>query len=114
MARINVGRILHVARASGPWLISVAAFALSALLVLAVWYRVEFAQALLLLLVPMVLAAALSLQAARAIEAAAPEGPDLVRKLLRHRSRVQVLGMVAIFLTALYGMHHNLAALRVW
>ncbi len=114
MTRINVRRLLDIARVSGPWLMGAVAFALSGLLVLAVWYRVEFAQAVLFLAVPLTVVGALSLSAARGIEDAEPSGDELVRRLVRHRFWTQLVGVVAIFVTAMFGMYHNLAALRAW
>ena len=87
---------------------------LSGLLVLGVWYRLEFAQAVLFLAVPMTLVGALSVSAARGIADADPAGAELVRRLVRHRFWTQLVGMAAIFVTAMFGMYHNLAALRAW
>ena len=53
LVRINITRLLYIARTSGIWLIAFLCFILSALLVLAVYYQIEFAQAVLFLLVPM-------------------------------------------------------------
>ena len=112
--RINVNRILHIVRVSGIWLMAFMAFVLSALLVLAGWYQVEFAQAVGLLALPMTLVGALSVRTATHIEAAMPEGVELVRRLMRHRFWTQLIGMLAIFVTAMFGMYQNLAALRSW
>lgn len=114
LARINARRLLGIAEASGTWLVGAVTFALSGLLVLGLWYRVEFAQAVLFLAVPMTAVGALSLRAARGIEEAGPQGAELVARLLRHRLWTQGVGMAAIFATALFGMYHNLAALRAW
>lgn len=114
LTRINVGRILHIVGVSGPWLAGFAAFVHSTLLVLAVWYRIEFAQAVLFVALPMTLVGALSVATARAIAEAPPTGADLARRLIRHRFWTQLVGMLAIFATAMYGMYHNLAALRAW
>lgn len=114
LAHINARRLLAIAEASGIWLVGVLTFALSALLVLGAWYRVELAQAVLFLLAPMTAVGALSLRAARGIEEGDLGGAALVARLLRHRLSTQGVGMAAIFATALFGMYHNLAALRAW
>lgn len=114
LARINVRRLIHLAEVSGLWLVGAVTFALSALLVLGVWYRVEFAQAVLFLAVPMTGVGAMSLSAARGIAEADPDPGELVRRIVRHRFWTQAVGMVAIFATAMFGMYHNLAALRAW
>lgn len=112
LARIHAGRLLQVARSAGLWLLAAAAFLLTVLAVLGFWYGVELAQALAFLLLPFAPVAALSIRAARGIEAEAARGEALVARLLRHRRAVQAVGTAAIFVSALYGMWHNLAALR--
>jgi hypothetical protein len=117
LARINVARLLFVARSSGLWLLGAAAFVLTGLLVLGFWYDVEFAQAVLLIALPMTGVGAMSLAAARRLEAAGLGagglgGEALVRALLLHRLRTQLIGMASIFVTALWGMYRNLAALH--
>ncbi len=114
LARINVRRLLAIAQVSGLWLVGAVTFVLSTLLVLGVWYGIEFAQAVLFLAAPMTAVGLLSLSAARGIAEADPDLDELVRRLTRHRFWTQVVGMVAIFVTAMFGMYHNLAALRAW
>ena len=111
LVRINVNRLLYVGRTAGLWLAGVAAFVLTTLVVLGFWYGVEFAQAVVLLALPMSLVGAMSLSAARRIEAEAPQGEALFRALSRHRTWTQGIGMLAIFVTALYGMYQNLLIL---
>jgi hypothetical protein len=111
LVRINVNRILFIARTAGLWLAGFATFLLTCLALLGFWYGVEFAQAVVLLLFPMSLLGLRSIAVARNIEAEAPEGELLFRRLLRHRFWTQGLGMVAIFVTAMYGMYHNLRIL---
>lgn len=113
MVRISVNRILYVTRTAGLWLLGFVAFALTALLVLAFWYWVEFAQAVVLIALPMSLVGAMSVARARAIEAQAPEGEALVRVLLRHRLWTQVIGMIALFVTAMFGMYRNLTVMPI-
>ena len=55
MVAINVSRLLYIAETAGVWLIGMSAFLLSTLAVLAFWYQVEFAQAVIFLLAPMTL-----------------------------------------------------------
>ena len=112
IAAINVRRILHVAREAGPWLIGLAAFSLTLLGLLGFAYGIEFAQACFLLLLPMIAVGALSVRTAAAIEGAGAEDADgwadLAGRLGRHRLMVQGLGVVSIFVTALWGMWQNL------
>lgn len=108
MVRINVGRILYIGRVSGLVLLGSLSFLLTGLAVLAFWYDIEFAQAVFLILLPMSVVGALSLSTARLIETEQPSGEDLRRRLTRHRFWTQVIGVISIFVTAMYGMYQNL------
>lgn len=108
LVRINVGRILFIARMSGPWIVASTFFFLTVLFMLAVFYSVEFAQALLCLLFPLCLVGALSVHTALGFEAEGLAGRDLHRRLLRHRIIVQFIGMLSIFGTAMFGMYQNM------
>ncbi|WP_348523117.1 component of SufBCD complex [Cypionkella aquatica] len=108
LVRINTGRMLDIARTAGVWLVAFLCFILSALLMLAIWYEIEFAQALLFLLVPMCILSLMSLRTARMIEAGENAGTALHRRLVRHRISTQALGMVSIFVTSMFGMYVNL------
>ncbi len=109
MVRINCNRMLYIAGVSGLWLLGIGAAVLTSLAMLAFWYWVEFAQAVFLLAFPMTLVALLSLNSARIIHDRQLGGTDLRKRLNRHRISTQVIGMVAIFVTALFGMYQNLA-----
>ncbi|MEO0936712.1 MAG: component of SufBCD complex [Pseudomonadota bacterium] len=110
MVRVNVNRILYIAEVSGLWLVSFAFFLLTGLAILGWLYWIEFAQAVFLLAFPMSIVAAMNIMTARRIYRADAEGVALYRRLTRHRVAVQGLGMVAIFVTALWGMYVNLRA----
>ena len=107
LVRVNVNRLLHIASAAGPWLIGLGCFALTTLALLGFVYALEFAQALFLIAFPMSLVFLLSLRTARRIRAA--DGEGLYRMMIRHRRIVQVIGMISIFVTAMWGMYQNLA-----
>jgi hypothetical protein len=68
---------------------------------------VEFAQAVLFLFVPFCVLGYLSLRSSLKIEAGENHGEALHRRLFHHRLSVQALGMVAIFVTSMYGMYVN-------
>ena len=72
-------------------------------------YGVEFAQAIVLLLLPLTILGALSIRAARRIHDQTLRGADLIKCLLRHRFATQLIGVAAIFVTAMFGMYQNLA-----
>jgi hypothetical protein len=111
---INARRLLFIARVSGLWLIGIAAFVLTVLVVLGFIYNVEFAQAVFLLLAPMGIVGALSLSTAQHITVMQMEGEDLYRRLTRHRMTVQAIGMVSIFITSLWGMWQNMQVFAIW
>lgn len=108
MARVNVNRLLHIADVSGLWLVGLICFLLSCLVVLAFWYGIEFAQALLLLALPMAIIGALSLSCAQRIRTEGMTGDALFKRLGRHRTVTQIVGTISIFVTALWGMYQNL------
>jgi hypothetical protein len=108
IARVNVNRLLHIGRVSGLWLLGLTCFSLSCLVVLGFWYGVEFAQAVLFLMFPMTLVGALSFATAHRIERDSARGEALRRLLGRQRFITQVIGMISIFVTALWGMYQNL------
>lgn len=108
MVRINVNRRLYIARVSGVWLVTISSAAITALAILGFFYRVQFAQALFLLGAPVSLVAMLALRAAARIEAEGPLGEDLCKRLTSHRFHIQLVGIAAIFVTAMWGMWQNM------
>ncbi len=108
VVRINTGRMLFIAQTAGVWLVAFLCFLLTALLVLAIYYKVEFAQAVLFLVAPMSILSMLSLRTAGLIVGGENSGEALHRRLIRHRITTQALGMVSIFVTSMFGMYANL------
>lgn len=108
LVRVHVNRILYIADVSGAWIALFGSMILTALAISAFRYDVEFAQAVFLLLAPMALVGALSIRTSRRIRANGLEGESLIRALLRHRFGTQLIGVVSIFVTAMYGMYKNL------
>lgn len=108
MVGINVRRILYISRESGLMLTGIISFALTAAALLGWLYQREFAQAVILLGAPMSLVWLLSVRTARHIEAAGLTGAPLISRLFRHRLYVQIIGMVSIFVTAMWGMYQNM------
>ena len=107
MLRINVHRTLYYVRGSGVLTVAGTAFVVSALVVLAA-FGIEFAQALLCIVAPLLPVMALRVRLALQFERGDHGSADLDRILSRHRATVQVIGMFAIFFTALFGMYQNL------
>ena len=108
LVAINVRRILGISRVAAAPIFAVLSFVLTSFGIMAVWYRVEFAQAVLFLLGPMVLVGWLTARTAVRIEAGENSGAALYRRLMMHRRLVQVVGMVSIFVTSMFGMYKNL------
>lgn len=109
LVRINVNRLLHIVDSGVLILVGVAGFWLSTLTVLAFYYDVEFAQAVLLLLGPLMLVLWVSVRECRRIVAGANTGEALLRRLTVHRRVLQVIGMVSIAVTAFYGTWQNVS-----
>lgn len=108
IARVNVNRLMYIGRVSGLWILAFTCFLLSGLMVLGFFYAVEFAQALFLLGFPLSLVGLLNLSTARLIESEGSAGELLYKRLIRCRLYTQLVGMVAIFCTALWGMYQNM------
>lgn len=108
LVRINVNRILYIVTTAGLWLVGLTAALVSGLLVLGFVYRIEFAQAVSCLLVPMCLVGALRIRTAKRIAAGEDSGAALFQLMARHRLSTQVIGMVAIFVTSMWGMWQNM------
>ena len=108
LVAIKVRRMLIIGEVSGLWVLGFWSFALSALAVLAFAYGVEFAQAIFLILFPLTFVGARALSTAVRIRDRALEGDDLHRALLRHRFWTQIIGIAAVFVTAMFGMYQNL------
>lgn len=104
---INVRRIIAVDRLFGVWLTGLSAFLLSGLATMGFVYQLEFAQGGFLLAAPLGLVALINLRLARQLSRAPLAGKDLVRRLFAVRLWTQVIAMIALFFTAMYGMYFN-------
>ncbi|QFT59871.1 hypothetical protein FIU94_13640 [Sulfitobacter sp. THAF37] len=109
MVRINVNRLLFIAQVSGLWILGFGCFGLTMLVLLGFVYGMEFAQAVFLLAFPLSLVGLLSLSTARLIVAEDAGGERLRKRLTRHRLYTQIIGMLSIFVTAIWGMYQNVA-----
>ncbi len=107
IVRINVSRMLYITTEAGVILLAVMCCVLTILGLLGFWYEVEFCQAVFLLAFPLSLVGGLSLRTAQKIDREADQGEALCRRLNRHRIGVQVIGMISILVTAMWGMLQN-------
>ena len=109
MVRIMCERLLYIGRVSGLWLLTLMSAILSALFVSGFWYQVEFAQAVFLLAFPMAIVWLVSLSTARLIMDENSTGALLFKRLNRHRRYTQIIGMISVFVTSMWGMFQNLS-----
>ncbi|MBD3678075.1 MAG: component of SufBCD complex [Rhodobacteraceae bacterium] len=109
LVRINCTRIFFILRKSGIVVAGFSSAFFTTLLILGFWYRVEFAQAVFLLTFPLSFVAAITIKTAHDITTKGLTGEKMRQRLLRHRIYVQALGIVAIFLTAFWGMIVNMS-----
>jgi hypothetical protein len=107
LVRINTTRLLAMVDRSGVVGVALLCFWGSGLALMAFYYDVEFAQALFLLMAPMSLVVWQSIRASQRLAAGGMDPEALHRALLRHRRVTQVIGMLAISVTALYGTWQN-------
>ncbi|MCK0169271.1 component of SufBCD complex [Jannaschia sp. S6380] len=108
LASIQARRLLFIADATGLLSTAFSFFAITALSLLGFLYGVEFAQAILLLFLPMTLVAWVTLRAARRVDGSSAE--ELGNLLFRTRRVIQGIGIVSIFVTSMWGMWVNLNA----
>ena len=108
MVRIMCNRMLYIGNVAGLWLLAFGSAMVSALFVLGFWYDIEFAQALFLFAFPLSVVGLISISTARLISDEQPTGDLLYKRLNRHRLYTQVIGMVSVFVTAMWGMFQNL------
>ena len=110
LVRINCNRLLYIGRVSGLWILAIACAFLTGLGLLGFWYWVEFAQAVFLLAFPLCIIGFLSIKTAQRIHQNASDLDTelLFKRLRRHRFWTQVIGMISIFVTSIWGMYQNL------
>jgi hypothetical protein len=110
LARIKAARLVYVLDEAGLFLTGFVTCVLSALAILGFGYGVEFCQAVFLLAAPMAIVGGLTLRVARAVIARDLSGEALWLRLRGHRRAIQMIGMVSIFVTALWGMWQNVTS----
>jgi hypothetical protein len=109
IVRVNVNRLTYIADVSGIWLVAFGTFFLTFLCLSGFVYGFQLAQAISLLVFPMSIVGLMSLRLARRLQVQALTGPALRKALTRHRLMIQLIGMLSIFITALWGMYQNLS-----
>lgn len=107
MVRINVNRLTYLADVAGIPILAFLFFTHTVLVILGFFYGNEFSQAVFLIALPLTVVGFLSLWTARKILASGETGDALRRRMHMHRVIVQIIGMIAIFVTAFWGMLQN-------
>lgn len=107
IVRVNTNRILLIGSVAGLWLIAFGSAILTTLGILGFGYRIEFAQAVFLIGFPMSFVGLLSIHTASVIAEEQSKGDLLCRRLTRHRFWTQLIGILAIFVTSMWGMYKN-------
>jgi len=108
LARVQVNRRLYILQVAGLWLVAFTSAMLTVLAVLGFVYAIQFAQALFLLILPASIVGALGVRCAQRIEAGGLRGAALCKALARQRLTIQVIGVISIFVTAVWGMYVNI------
>ncbi|CAD0185476.1 hypothetical protein RUESEDTHA_02363 [Ruegeria sp. THAF57] len=107
IVRINKNRLLYIVDVSGLVILALSCFFFSGLAILGFFYGVEFAQAVFLLLFPLCVVMLINISAARKLQRTEP-GMDVVSKILtRCRIYTQIVGIISILITSLWGMYQN-------
>ncbi|MGV6804594.1 MAG: component of SufBCD complex [Ruegeria sp.] len=109
VVRINTNRLLYIAEVSGVVILSLSCFLFAGLATLGFYYKVEFAQAVFLLLFPMSIVALINITVARRLRRQELTVEAVSKTLHRCRLATQVIGMLAILVTSLWGMYQNLS-----
>ncbi len=107
IVRINCNRLLYVMEVSGLVILALGCFVFTGLAILGFYYGVEFAQALFLLLFPLCFVGAINLSAARKLKTLEPTLENVSKTLTRCRVFTQMIGVVSILVTSLWGMYQN-------
>ncbi|MCC1491888.1 component of SufBCD complex [Cognatishimia sp. F0-27] len=109
LVRINTNRLLFIVEETGLWLAAMGSALLTGLALTGFVYGIELAQAVFLLAFPMTLVGLLGVYSSRRIHAGENAGAALFRRLRIHRVMTQIIGMISIFVTAVWGMYQNLS-----
>ena len=107
--RINTNRIHYIMQESGLLLIGIICFLLTALLLLGFVYGNEFSQALFLLSFPGSIVGLTSVRTAYVITNNGLQEDALIARLQKHRIITQFIGIISIFVTAMWGMLQNIS-----
>lgn len=106
---VNLRRMTPILDVAGLWMAGLGSFILSILFMVGFYYGFEFAQGVFLLGFPLSIATVMNFRLCRRFSQKLPQGELLTRTLIRTRFWIQVIAMLSIFLTSLYGMFRILS-----
>ena len=109
ITRINQNRLLHIVDVSGLAILGLSCFFFTGLATLGFYYSVEFAQAVFLLLFPLCLVMMINIRAAHKLQRIEPALETVSKILTRCRIYTQIIGMISIIITSLWGMYQNVS-----
>lgn len=92
----------------GTPVVALTAFVLAGLAMTGFYYGIEFAQGIFLIGFPLTIVGVICQRACRRYQDSPPAREDLAAELLRLRIFIQIIAMIAVFVTAAYGMYFNL------
>lgn len=111
---VNVRRLMTINEIAGVWLTGFVFFVLSGLVTMGFYYEFELAQGFFCLVFPLTFVGMMNMRLCRRFAANQPTGAALAQSLLKLRFWIQVIAMISIFFTAMYGMYYNLSQLPLF
>ena len=110
LVSVNVRRIMFFQGMAGMLFTGLISFLLTAMLVAGFYYGIELGRGMFVLAAPLTLIMAINVRLAQELHNAPLTGEALVKRMFAVRLRTQVIGMIAIFGTAVYGSYSVLMA----
>ena len=107
---INVRRLMTISDMAGIWLTGLFGFVLAGLASMGFYYGFELAQGFFFLALPLGFVGMITMRRSRYYAVKRPSGKALAQDLMKLRFWIQVLAVGAIFVTAMFGMYHNLSS----
>ncbi|GAA6158158.1 MULTISPECIES: component of SufBCD complex [unclassified Ruegeria] len=107
IVRINVNRLIYIVEVSGLVILAFGCFFFTGLATLGFYYGIELAQAVFLLLFPVGLVMLINISAARKLQRTEVGLEPVAKILTRCRIYTQIVGMISILITSLWGMYQN-------
>lgn len=107
IVRINVNRLLYIVDVSGLVIFALSCFIFTGLAITGFYYGLEFAQAVFLLLFPLCFVMLVNIVAARRLRQQEATLEIVSKTLTRCRIYTQIIGMISILITSLWGMYQN-------